>query len=151
MTQRALSQVVGFRSLAHLSDIESGKRYPARETLPKFAGALGVSVGELESRDVRGPVEALKSLFAARPEMIGAFLRLAEVAQKMDAAELIRRVTAADEAPLGRKPEAPVVPVAEVARNVPEVETVLPPPSPKAVVRKPPVEKTASDNQPSLF
>jgi len=158
MTQRALSQVVGFRSLAHLSDIESGKRYPARETLTKFAGALGVSVAELESRDVRGPVEALKSLFSTRPEMIGAFLRLAELAQGMDAEELIRRVTAKSEAPVIRTPDpvvtppqmAPVEKVAAAERLEPIAAPVAPPP-PKPSVRKPPTEKPSVENQPSLF
>ncbi|MBE2205000.1 MAG: helix-turn-helix transcriptional regulator [Chthoniobacterales bacterium] len=93
LTQRVLSQAVGFRSLAHLSDIESGKRNPAKETLPKFAKALGVSLEELESHDTRGPIDAAKALFARKPEMVGAFLKIIEAARKMDAEELVERVT----------------------------------------------------------
>ncbi|MEI8386665.1 MAG: helix-turn-helix transcriptional regulator [Verrucomicrobiota bacterium] len=99
LTQRALSQAVGFRSLAHLSDIESGKRNPAKETLPKFAKALGVTLADIESRDTRGPIEAAKALFARKPEMVGAFLKVIEAAKKMDAEELVARVV--------RKPEVP--------------------------------------------
>ena len=139
LTQRALSQVVGFRSLAHLSDIESGKRYPARDTLPKFATALGVSVTELESRDVRGPVDALKALFALRPEMVGAFLQIAELAQTMDAEELVRRVR--------ENAKVPAAPPPMVVAPDPATSFV----EAKHVVRKAPVEKTRTDAQPSLF
>lgn len=142
LTQRALSQVVGFRSLAHLSDIESGKRYPARDTLPKFAAALGVSVNELESRDVRGPVEALKSLFASRPEMVGAFLQLADLAQTMDAAELVRRVR--ENAKVAARPTPP--PPTAVAPEPPALVA-----EGKPMVRKGSVEKPRTDDQPSLF
>jgi transcriptional regulator with XRE-family HTH domain len=144
MTQRALSQVVGFRSLAHLSDIESGKRYPARETLPKFAAALGVSVSELESRDVREPVEALKSLFAMRPEMIRVFLRLAELARGMDPDEIVRRVTGAAGGLAG--PEVvkrSAVPVEAKAADVSVPQ--------KVISRKPAVEHLKPEDQPSLF
>lgn len=144
LTQRALSQVVGFRSLAHLSDIESGKRYPARETLPKFAAALGVSVSELESRDVREPVEALKSLFAVRPEMIRVFLKLAELARGMDPDEMVRRVTGAT---------VGVAQVEAVKRAAVPVEAdgeeVFVPQ--KAVNRKPAGERLKPEDQPSLF
>jgi len=85
--------MVGFRSLAHLSDIESGKRYPAKKSLGKFAEALGVTVSDLESRDTRGPVEAAKALFAQRPEMVGAFLKVLAAVQEMDAEEFVARVT----------------------------------------------------------
>ena len=135
LTQRALSQAVGFRSLAHLSDIESGKRNPAKETLPKFAKALGVSLEELESRDTRGPIEAAKALFAKRPEMVGAFLKVIEVAKKMDAGELVARVSAAKvqpepasdpsavlEKPVVKQQQAPSLnwePALEVAKPVP--------------------------------
>ena len=107
LTQRALSQVVGFKSLAHLSDIESGKRNPAKETLPKFAKALGVTLGELESRDTRGPIEAAKAVFARKPEMVGAFLKVIEAAKKMDAGELVARLTRTPAVPA----QVPVPPV----------------------------------------
>ena len=90
-----------------MSDIESGKRNPAKETLPKFAKALGVTLGELESRDTRGPIEAAKALFVRKPEMVGAFLKVIEAAKRMDAGELVERVT--------RQPAVPVpVPTVEV-------------------------------------
>lgn len=127
LTQRALSQAVGFRSLAHLSDIESGKRNPAKETLPKFAKALGVTLADLESHDTRGPIEAAKALFARKPEMVGAFLKVIEVAKKMDAEELILRVT--------RKPE---VPVSIPPNPIPVVE---PPVAPLPVAVKPEIPK----------
>jgi transcriptional regulator with XRE-family HTH domain len=110
LTQRALSQAVGFRSLAHLSDIESGKRNPAKETFARFAKALGVSVNDLECRDIRGPIEAAKVLFGRKPEMVGAFLTIIEAAQKMDAEELVARVKRAEngssDAAPKRRPEA---------------------------------------------
>ncbi len=129
LTQRGLSQMVGFRSLAHLSDIESGKRYPAKKSLGKFAEALGVTVSDLESRDTRGPVEAAKALFAQRPEMVGAFLKVLAAVQEMDAEEFVARVTGrpvAQEAPvvkvsgaltqrLETEPAAPLAPVPAVS------------------------------------
>jgi transcriptional regulator with XRE-family HTH domain len=149
LTQRALSQAVGFRSLAHLSDIESGKRNPAKETLPKFAKALGVPLLDIESRDTRGPIEAAKALFARKPEMVGAFLKVIEAAKKMDAEELVSRVTLKPS-----KPEAPAdVPVSLPAQaTAPAVEIVSLPPKheiPKPAP-KPAPEKKPSD-QPTLF
>lgn len=108
LTQRALSQAVGFRSLAHLSDIESGKRHPARDVLPKFAEALGVPVAELESRDERGPIEALKALFAAKPEMVAVFLRIAELARSLDSDELLQRLEKPRAASARPSPAEPV-------------------------------------------
>lgn len=138
LTQRALSQAVGFKSLAHLSDIESGKRNPAKEALPKFAKALGVTLGELESRDTRGPIEAAKALFARKPEMVGAFLKVIEAAKKLDAEELVARLT--------RQPEiAPPV----------RVQTVEIPASPRPapvrseVLKAEPEKKPTA--QPTLF
>ena len=143
LTQRALSQAVGFRSLAHLSDIESGKRNPAKETLPKFAKALGITLAELESRDTRGPIEAAKALFARKPEMVGAFLKVIEAAKKMDAGELVARVTrpAAVPAPV---PAPPVEVVAAAPRPAPvKIET------PKAEPAPAPEKKPSA--QPTLF
>jgi len=138
MTQRALSQAVGFKSLAHLSDIESGKRNPAKETLPKFAKALGVTLSELESRDTRGPIEAAKALFARKPEMVGALLKVIEAAKKMDAGELVARLT--------RQPDIPAqVPIPEVSpapRPAPvksETPKVQPAPAPE---KKPSAQPT---------
>lgn len=145
LTQRALSQAVGFRSLAHLSDIESGKRNPAKETLPKFAKALGVPLMDIESRDTRGPIEAAKALFARKPEMVGAFLKVIEAAKKMDAEELVSRVTLKQS-----KPEVPADVAASVA--VPVAEVVSVPPKleiPKTAPKSAP-EKKPSD-QPTLF
>ena len=150
LTQRALSQSVGFRSLAHLSDIESGKRNPAKETLPKFAKALGVTLADLESHDTRGPIEAAKALFARKPEMVGAFLKVIEAAKKMDAEELVLRVT--------RKPEvsapvpAPVPVQAPAPVPVPPVEVpvVAPPVAVKAEIPKPVPEKKPAAQQ-TLF
>jgi transcriptional regulator with XRE-family HTH domain len=145
LTQRALSQAVGFRSLAHLSDIESGKRNPAKETLPKFAKALGVTLSDLESHDTRGPIEAAKALFARKPEMVGAFLKVIEAAKKMDAEELVSRVT--------RKPEVPApVPVLEAPVVAPPV--VAKPELSKPEVSKPepkPVPEKKPSAQATLF
>jgi len=120
LTQRALSQAVGFRSLAHLSDIESGKRNPAKETLPKFAKALGVALSDLECRDTRGPIEAAKALFARKPEMVGAFLKVIEAARKMDAEELVARVTQRERAPKGETPVAEMPIIRPVAPPIPQ-------------------------------
>ena len=141
MTQRALSQAVGFRSLAHLSDIESGKRYPAKETLPKFAKALGVMLADIESRDTRGPIEAAKALFARKPEMVGAFLKVIEAAKKMDAEELVARVV--------RKPEAPA-PAHVFPAESSVVEVQFAPVKPAVPKVEPKLEKKPSA-QPTLF
>jgi len=142
LTQRALSQSVGFKSLAHLSDIESGKRNPAKETLPKFAKALGVTLGELESRDTRGPIEAAKALFARKPEMVGAFLKVIEAAKKMDAGELVARVTRPPAVPA----PAPVPPVeVPVAPRPAPVKFE----APKAEQTPAPEKRTSA--QPTLF
>lgn len=146
LTQRALSQAVGFKSLAHLSDIESGKRNPAKETLPKFAKALGVSLSDLESHDTRGPIEAAKALFARKPEMVGAFLKIIEVAKKMDAEELVERVT--------QKPAKPEV---SVPVPVPVIEAPVAPPKPAPVVAEvpksepKPLPERKPSAQPTLF
>jgi transcriptional regulator with XRE-family HTH domain len=140
LTQRALSQEVGFKSLAHLSDIESGKRNPAKDTLPKFAKALGVSLAEIESRDTRGPIDAAKALFARKPEMVGAFLKVIEAARKMDAEELVARVT--------RKPVLPQVPIPTV--EPPPLDGKPAPLKPGILKAEPAPEKKPSA-QPTLF
>lgn len=146
MTQRALSQAVGFKSLAHLSDIESGKRNPAKETLPKFAKALGVSLSDLESHDTRGPIEAAKALFARKPEMVGAFLKIIEAAKKMDAGELVERVT---QKPAKPEVAAPVsVPVVETPVAAPKPAPDIPE-IPKAEPKPVPEKKPSA--QPTLF
>ena len=140
LTQRALSQKVGFKSLAHLSDIESGKRNPAKETLPKFAKALGVTLSELESRDTRGPIEAAKALFARKPEMVGALLKVIEAAKKMDAGELVARVT--------RQPDVPAqVPI----REVPPAPRPAPVKSETPNVQPTPAPEKKPSAQPTLF
>jgi len=146
LTQRALSQAVGFKSLAHLSDIESGKRNPAKETLPKFAKALGVSLSDLESHDTRGPIEAAKALFARKPEMVGAFLKIIEAAKKMDAGELVERVT---QKPAKPEVSAPVpVPVVEAPLVAPKPVPVIPE-VPKSEPKPVPEKKPSA--QPTLF
>lgn len=99
LTQKALSKAVGFKSLAHLSDIENGKRNPSKETLPKFAEALGVKLEELVSRDCRGPLASARELFERRPEMVGAFVKIFAAAQTMEADELVTRVSAPRKTP----------------------------------------------------
>jgi transcriptional regulator with XRE-family HTH domain len=146
LTQRALSQSVGFRSLAHLSDIESGKRNPAKETLPKFAKALGVTLADLESHDTRGPIEAAKALFARKPEMVGAFLKVIEAAKKMDAEELVLRVTRKPEisAPVPASIPVPPVEASVVAQPV-AAKPEIPKPEPKPTLENKPAA------QPTLF
>jgi transcriptional regulator with XRE-family HTH domain len=149
LTQRALSQAVGFRSLAHLSDIESGKRNPAKETLPKFAKTLGVSLTDLESHDTRGPIEAAKALFARKPEMVGAFLKVIEAAKKMDADELVARVTLKPlKLDVPEPVQAPPAAVLAAPRPAP-ARSDIPKAEPK-VEPKPAQEKKPSD-QPTLF
>jgi len=173
LTQRGLSQLVGFRSLAHLSDIEGGKRYPAKSTLVKFAAALGVSLADLESRDTRGPVEAAKALFARRPEMVGAFLKVLAAAQDMNAEELVGRITGSFAVPpvvrssrkkeIVSEPTQPLEPTPEAEKagdpvGLPVRDPVLPvTPSEEAAVRsqratrKSAVENPDSPSQPTLF
>ncbi len=180
LTQRALSQAVGFRSLAHLSDIESGKRHPSRETLPKFAEALGVRLEELEIRDVRSPVDAVKALFAARPEMIGAFSKVVELARTMDADELVRRVSRGEEpkpakqepspapivaptppTPVPQAPPPTVEPPRPIETPTPSAPEFVPAPAPhlspeareieSPAPKKAASEKNIRDDQPRLF
>lgn len=105
LTQKNLSKAVGFKSLAHLSDIENGKRNPSQETLPKFAEALGVKLEEFVLRDSRGAIATARELFAKRPEMPGAFVKILAAAQTMDADELIARVTAPRKSPAPSGPK----------------------------------------------
>lgn len=99
LTQRAVALKVGFKSIAHLSDIEGGNRNPGPEVLPLLAEILQVSVEVLQDHDVRVPVQATRTLLEERPEMVAAFRRVVAKAQTMSPEELIRRVEGADAPP----------------------------------------------------
>ena len=94
LTQRQVAVMVGFKSIAHLSDIEGGKRNPGEDVMEKLAEALGVTAEDLKEHDVRASVQATKELLADRPEMVAAFRRIAEKARdrSITPAELLRRL-----------------------------------------------------------
>lgn len=92
LTQRELAVRLGFKSIAHISDIESNKRSPGPDTLPKLAEALDVPIEELKNHDVRVPIQEAKQLFEDRPEMVAAFRRVVDKARGMSADDLLRRL-----------------------------------------------------------
>jgi transcriptional regulator with XRE-family HTH domain len=92
LTQRNVAETVGFKSLAHLSDIEGGKRNPGEDVMPKLAAALQVSIDELEAHDVRASLQATRDLLEDRPELVAAFRRVVNTARDISPEELIRRV-----------------------------------------------------------
>lgn len=92
LTQRDLALHVGFKSLAHLSDIESGKRNPGQEHMEKIAEKLEVCLQELESHDVRVSIQEAKELFEDRPDLVPVFRRVLETARNVSADELLRRL-----------------------------------------------------------
>ena len=92
LTQRDVALHVGFKSLAHLSDIEGGNRKPGEEHMRKFAEVLQVEVKDLEEHDARIPVRETKELLEDRPEMVAAFRRVISSARTMSPDDLIRLV-----------------------------------------------------------
>ncbi len=92
LTQRRVAELVGFKSLAHLSDIEGGKRNPGEDVMPKLAAALNVSLADLEAHDVRASLQATKDLLEERPELVAAFRRIVSAARNMTPDELVERV-----------------------------------------------------------
>jgi transcriptional regulator with XRE-family HTH domain len=92
LTQRAVALHLGFKSIAHLSDIEGGNRNPGPEVLPRLAEILQTTVDELKDRDARAPIQEAKDLFEQRPEMVAAFRRVVEKARGMSAEDLVKRL-----------------------------------------------------------
>ena len=99
LTQRQVAAELGFKSIAHLSDIEGGNRNPAPEVLPRLAEILQVSLEELQNHDARLPVQEIKDLLEKRPDLVAAFRRVAKTAVSLDSAELVRRVEGAPKPP----------------------------------------------------
>ncbi|MCK9589212.1 MAG: hypothetical protein M0Q93_07600 [Terrimicrobiaceae bacterium] len=99
-----------------------------------------MSLAEIESRDTRGPIDAAKALFARKPEMVGAFLKVIEAARKMDAEELVARVT--------RKPVLPQVPIPTVE---PPPLAVQPAPVKPGILKAEPAPEKKPSAQPTLF
>ena len=98
LTQRQVALHVGFKSIAHLSEIEAGNRYPSPDLLDKFAEILRVPVEELRDHDARNPVQSTKELLEERPEMIAAFRRVITEARNLSPEELIKRIEKKDPA-----------------------------------------------------
>ena len=92
LTQRTVALHVGFKSIAHFSDIEAGNRNPGADVLVKLAEILQVSVETLQDHDVRAPIQATKELLESRPEMVAAFRRVVNKAQTLSPEELLRRI-----------------------------------------------------------
>ena len=99
LTQREVAVHLGFKSIAHLSDIESGNRNPGPDVLPKLAEILQVTIEDLKDHDVREPVQATKALLEQRPEMVAAFRRVVREARDLSPEELVRRVQGRDPRP----------------------------------------------------
>lgn len=92
LTQRQVAIHVGFKSIAHLSDIEGGNRKPGPDVLPKLAEILRVPLDTLMDHDARNPIQSAKDLLEERPEMVAAFRRVIAEARHLTAEELIQRV-----------------------------------------------------------
>ena len=92
LTQRAVALAAGFKSIAHLSDIEGGNRNPGPEAMPKLAEALKVSLAELEAHDARVPLQATKEFLETHPHMAAAFRRIVEHTRTLSADEVLRRI-----------------------------------------------------------
>ena len=96
LTQRQVALHVGFKSLAHLSDIEGGNRLPGADVLPKLAEILQVPLDTLRDHDARSPLQSAKALLEERPEMVAAFRRVIAEARHLTPEELIQRVQKKD-------------------------------------------------------
>jgi transcriptional regulator with XRE-family HTH domain len=107
LTQRQVAIELGFKSIAHLSDIEGGNRNPAPEVLPRLAAVLQVSLEELQNHDARLPVQEIKDLLEKRPELVAAFRRVAKTAETLAPEEIIRRVEGAPKPPPASPPSSP--------------------------------------------
>ena len=67
LSLREFAKKLGGLSASFLSDIELGRRFPSDEILRKMAHALGTTVDDLKSYDMRAPVEELKRRAASDP------------------------------------------------------------------------------------
>jgi transcriptional regulator with XRE-family HTH domain len=92
MTQQRLAAAVGFKSVAFVSDVESGTRMPGDEYFARIANALDVPVDELRARDPRVPVQETREFVRKHPEYAAAFRKMVTGAQRMSADELTRRL-----------------------------------------------------------
>ena len=71
---REFAKKLGGVSPAHVSDIELGRRFPSDDLLQKMAKEFRVSFDELQSFDLRPPVEELKRAVESDP-VYGVLLR----------------------------------------------------------------------------
>lgn len=82
------------KSAPFLSDVELGRRYPSDEVLSKLANELNVSADELKQFDSRPPVDELKRLAEANPEVGFAFRTMIDDHRsgKLTDEELLKRI-----------------------------------------------------------
>jgi transcriptional regulator with XRE-family HTH domain len=94
LSLRELSRKVGI-SGPFLSDIELGRRFPSEEILAKLAGALNVSLEDLNQYDNREQIADLKRLMDSDPKLGFAFRTAVEKVKsgELTAEELIARLS----------------------------------------------------------
>ena len=92
LTQRNVALALGLKSIAFLSEIESGNRNLAEEYWPKLAEVLGTTVEELSAHDVRAPIQQARAMLNRNPEYAVAFRRVVERARELGPEEILRRI-----------------------------------------------------------
>jgi transcriptional regulator with XRE-family HTH domain len=96
LTQRQVAAAVGLKSIAFLSDIESGYRRPSRDLFPLLAQILKLDVETLEAHDIRTPLGEARSLLLEHPEYAVAFRKVVEHSRELGADEVLRRIESSD-------------------------------------------------------
>jgi transcriptional regulator with XRE-family HTH domain len=92
LTQRQVTEALGLKSIAFLSDIEAGNRKPSRELLPALARILETDTETLTAHDMRSPLLEARSLLEAQPEKAVVFHRVMELARELGIEEVLRRI-----------------------------------------------------------
>lgn len=92
LTQREVAEALGFRSVAFLSDIETGHRKPSRHWMPELARVLKTDLPMLEGRDLRVPLGHARDWLEAHPEEAAPFRTVVDHARRLGAGEVVRRI-----------------------------------------------------------
>ncbi len=92
LTQREVAGALGFRSVAFLSDIETGNRKPSRHWMPELARVLETDLATLEGRDIRTPLGQARDWLEAHPEEAAPFRTVVDHARRLGAGEVVRRI-----------------------------------------------------------
>ena len=88
LSLREFGKKLGDLTAAFLSDVELGRRHPSPKVLSDMARALGTTLEDLESYDVRPVVEGVKRLMAQNPAYGFAFRKVLD--KKISPEELLK-------------------------------------------------------------